>query len=64
MDKLIVKIPKPRAESGTTQIRTTNKCQALLQVGALKTGMSQSKFCEMCVEFAFERLQVIEVDEI
>jgi len=63
MDKLIVKIPRLKTESGTTVIRTTNKCQALLQVGALKTGMTQSKFCEMCVEFAFERLEVQEVDD-
>ncbi|HNX65125.1 MAG TPA: hypothetical protein PKI60_08095 [Oscillospiraceae bacterium] len=63
MDKLIVKIPRAKAESGTTVIKTTNKCQALLQVGALKTGMSVSKFCEMCIEFAYERLEVIEDDE-
>lgn len=63
MDKLIVRIPKPKVDTGTTVIRTTNKCQALLQAGALKTGMSISKFCEICVEFAFERLEVQEVDE-
>ena len=63
MDKLIVRIPKIKADNGTTVIRTTNKCQALLQAGALKTGMSISKFCEMCVEFAFERLEIIEEEE-
>ena len=63
MDKLIVRIPKLKAENGTTVIGTTNKCQALLHTGALLTGMSASRFCEMCVEFAFERLEIIEEEE-
>ena len=61
-EKLIITKPVDKAETQGCMLRVNEKAYALLTDLAAKSGRSRSYIANLMIEYAYERVQIREVD--
>ena len=61
-DKFVLIVPKSSAASDRCVIRMSAACYNRLTAAKQKTGLAIGKIAEDCVNFALDRLEIIEED--